>query len=252
MCCFSGPVERVADTSIFARSVEKGRQLLVYSMTIAAKTQVAMILPLPVPPGSPDDAVRFVDLKGYPEFFPDLKQGFPEPKPRSLVGAVRAAPAAAAEKAEPLVVVQVGDFEASFVPAIKDFGRLDPRFRLPDQTWESLPAYKEYGFAVFKLREGATTIHPMAFEFPRADASKVFFPTVHIHDGKVHEDAEFDHALYCQKREEDKTSLPEWRESPLLASAFMNVAKSQGIINGNAHCYLRKIKGKQKNQDTIA
>ena len=37
----------------------------------------------------------------------------------------------------------------------------------------------------------------MAFDFPRA-AKKLFFPTVHIHDGKVHDKADFDHALYCQ------------------------------------------------------
>jgi len=250
MCCFSGPVDRVADTSIFARSVENGRQLLVYSMTIATKQDVAMILPLPVPANPPDDAVRFIDLKEYPGFFHDLKLGFPEPVSRSngFLGIKSAAP----ERAEPLQVVQVGNFEASFVPTIKDFGRLDARFRLPDQTWDALPAYQGYGFAVFKLKKDASTVHPMAFEFPRAEPKKVFFPTVHIHDGKVHERATFDHALYCQKREADKTSLPEWRESALPALRFMKIEKTQGIIDGGLHCYLRKIRGDQKNQDTLA
>jgi hypothetical protein len=250
MCCFSGKVDRVADTSIFARSVENGRQLLVYSMTISTKNDVAMILPLPVPPNSPDDALRFIDLKGYPDFFHDLKLGFPEPVSRSVLPAAsksRPTPAA-----EPLPVVQVGNFEASFVPAIKDFGRLDARFRLPDQTWDALPAYKDYGFAVFKLKKDATTVHPMAFEFPRQDPKKIFFPTVHIHDGQVRDKASFDHALYCQKREADKTSLPEWRESDTPAARFMKVDQAQGIIDGSAHCYLRKIRGQQPNQDTLA
>jgi hypothetical protein len=249
MCCFSGPVERVADTSIFARSVENGRQLLVYSMTVATKQDVAMILPLPVPPNPAEDAVRFIDLKEYPDFFHDLKLGFPEPVSRSFLPTKSAAPAPAAE---PLAVVQVGNFEASFVPTVKDFGRLDARFRLPDQTWEALPAYKDYGFAVFKLKKDASTVHPMAFEFPRADPKRVFFPTVHIHDGKVHDKASFDHALYCQKREGDHTSLPEWRESTLPASQFMKVDKAQGILDGKAHCYLRTIRGSQRNQDTLA
>jgi hypothetical protein len=251
MCCFSGPVESVSDTNIFARSVEKGRQLLVYSMNFSAKNDLAMILPLPVPPGSPEDAVRFIDLKGYPEFFVHMKAGFPEPKPRStgLAPAAKSAPPAAEE---PLAVVAVGEFEASFVPALKDFSRLDPRFRLPDKAWDSLPSYKDYGFAVFKLKKTATSAHPMAFEFPRADANKIFFPTVHIHDGQVHDKAEFDHSLYCQKREGDKTSLPEWRESPFEAARFMQVDKARGIIDGSGHCYLKNIRGERKNEDTIA
>jgi len=250
MCCFSGHVERVSDTSIFARSVENGRQLLVYSMTINAQREVAMILPLPVPPSTAEDAVRFIDLKEYPEFFKDLKAGFPEPVLKSMPAAAKeAVPLSAPPRT--LQVVEVGDFEASFVPTVKDFSRLDERFRLPDNAWESLPAYKNYGFAVFKLRVNATSIHPMAFEFPRADPAKVFFPTVHIHDGKVHDDARFDHALYCQKREADKTSLPEWRESEFLAGQFVKVDKTQGIVDAKLHCYLRKIRGTRKNEDIL-
>ena len=37
MCCFSRPVDRVANTNIFARSAKEGRQFLVYSMTLSAK-----------------------------------------------------------------------------------------------------------------------------------------------------------------------------------------------------------------------
>jgi hypothetical protein len=248
MCCFSGAVERVADTSIFARPVDNGRQILVYAMTISTKSDVAMILPLPVPAGSPDDAVRFINLKEYPAFFKDLKRGFPEPVSRGgfTFGTKSAAPGAAPQALE---VVQVGEFEASFVPAVKDFGRLDERFRLPDQTWDQLPDYKGYGFAVFKLKKTATTVHPMAFEFPRANPKQIFFPTVHIHDGKVHGKATFDHALYCQKRDGEKLSLPDWRESEGVASQFMTVAKSAGVVEGAKHCYLKKIQGERKNED---
>ncbi len=249
MCCFSGRVESVSNTNIFARSVESGRQLLVYSMNFSTKDDVAMILPLPVPAGVAEDAVRFIDPKGYKGLFEDMGKGFPEPVLRS---ALPAATKAAPEKGETaLAVVAVGEFEASFVPAVKDFGRLDARFRLPDATWAALPSYKDYGFAVFKLKKGATSVHPMAFEFPRADAKKVFFPTVHIHDGQVRPDAHFDHILYCQKREGDKTSLPDWRESEVPAGRFMMIPQTQGIVDGASHCYRKKIVGQRKNEDVL-
>jgi len=152
---------------------------------------------------------------------------------------------------KPLPVVEVGEFEASFVPSVRDFRRLDERFRLPDATWDQLPLYREYGFAVFKLKQGAKTIHPMAFEFPRANPKKIFFPTVHIHDGKVHPKAAFDHTLYCQVTEAESRQVMDWRESPKLANQFMKVNQAKELIVANRHCYQRKIRGQQKNEDTL-
>ncbi len=79
MCCFSRPVELVADTQIFARDSRDGRQFLVYSMKMSAKEDLAMILPLPVPKGVKEDAVRFINLEKYAKFLTDLKAGFPLP-----------------------------------------------------------------------------------------------------------------------------------------------------------------------------
>src|SRR3954466_10544865 len=81
MCCFSQPVELVSGTNVFARGVN-GRQSLVYSMSYAAAADLAMVLPLPVPPGPPEDAVRFINLGRYPGFFDDMRRGFP---PRMLM-----------------------------------------------------------------------------------------------------------------------------------------------------------------------
>lgn len=250
MCCFSREVQSVSNTNIFARSSNAGRQFLAYSMTIQAKEDLAMILPIPVPSGSPDDAVKFIDLKGYPDFFKDMFTGFPPPPAPKSVGRSRA-PTAAVESAKPLPVVEVGEFEASFVPSIRDFSRLDERFRLPDATWNQLPLYREYGFAVFKLKQGAKTIHPMAFEFPRANPKKIFFPTVHIHDGKVHPKAAFDHTLYCQVTETESRQVMDWRESPKPASQFMKVNQAKELLVANRHCYQRKIRGQQKNEDIL-
>lgn len=247
MCCFSRPVERVANTNIFARSSKEGRQFLVYSMTISAREDLAMILPIPVPKESKEAAVRFINLEKYPDFFQDMNKGFPPPPSRSRNGSSLGL----ATKSAPLPVVEVGSFEASFVPSVKDFDRLDERFRLPTDVWNKLPRYKNYGFTVFKLKKGAKTIHPMAFEFPRTKPEKIFFPTVHIHDGKVHDTAIFDHVLFCQRSEADTEPILKWEESTQPARFFMKIDESQGLLNADAHCYMRAIKGRQKNEDIL-
>jgi hypothetical protein len=242
MCCFSRHVDSVSDTRIFARSAEKDGQFLVYSMKLSAKEDLAMVLPLPVPRGSGEDAVRFISLQDYPEFFEDLSAGFPELRAQEFAESL------GSSKGK-LKVVHVGNFEASYVPAVKDFIGLDERFRLPKGTWDKLPAYETYGFAVFKLKKEAKRVHPMAFEFPRADTAKLFFPTVHIHDGQVHPSAKFDHSLFCQSRHDESPPLEGWNKSPHVALQFMKTDKAQGLLDPHLHCYLRKIRGEQKNED---
>jgi hypothetical protein len=246
MCCFSRPVQSVTATHIFARPAEEGRQFLVYSMTLKAKEDLAMVLPLPVKAGSDENAVAFIDLKDYANFFTDVASGFPVFLTNSADD-TRTRSAATKSKLE---VVTVGNFEASYVPTVKDFTRLDERFRLPPGTWEALPAYRKYSFAVFKLKPGAVTIHPMAFSFPRADASSLFFPTVHIHDGKVHAKATFAHSLYCQTGAEEELALLDWEESQRPASSFMKMDKAKGLIDGERHCYRKELRGLLPNQDT--
>jgi hypothetical protein len=216
MCCFSRAIRSVSDTQIFARAGEGERQFLVYSMTLEAKGDLAMVLPLPTAAGAGEAAVQFIDLHDYADFFKDLRAGFPEPQEQRLS---RHAPTILAPAT--LKVVSVGSFEASFVPTLADFDRLDPRFRLPAGAWDKLPQYRAYGFAVFKLKPGVATFHPMAFSFPRADADRLFFPTVHIHDGKVHRTAKFDHALYCQCDPAPK----DWWPSVGPAQTFVRVDK---------------------------
>ena len=194
MCIFSQQVTHVSGTRIFARGAGS-QQVLVYAMDFTAAGDLAMVLPLPTPPGPAEDAVRFVDLSGYPSFFTDVHKAFP---PRWVSGAV---PAAAAQShLLNLEVHTVGAFEASFVPSRDDFHRLDDRFRLSPAVWDALPEVADWSFAVFKLRGGGENqkVHPMALWFPRRDSSRVYFPTVHVHDGAVHAEAVFDHQLYCQ------------------------------------------------------
>jgi hypothetical protein len=150
-----------------------------------------------------------------------------------------------------LEVVTVGNFEASFVPTVNDFVRLDERFRLPTGTWAGIPGYQNYGFAVFKLKAGAMTVHPMAFSFPRKDAGSLFFPTVHIHDGKVHAKAGFDHVLYCQPHGDYYPAFAsKWEESHGQASQFMDIPESKGIVQADQHCYKLEMHGTLPNRDT--
>lgn len=245
MCCFSRRVDKVADTNIFARAGKDGRQFLVYSMLLRAGEDVAMILPLPTPKGAAEDAVKFLSLEKYPEFFKDLASGFPPPRAPESAGRSLGAP----KSERKLAVVEVGSFEASFVPTMKDFARLDERFRLPAGTWDELPAYRDYGFAVFKLKKGEKKIHPMAFDFPRRDKAQLFFPTVHIHDGKVHKTANFDHALYMQRTGHESTM--DWDETPSLAGTFMKVDKCAGVVAKDEHVYRKFLRGRRPNRDTI-
>jgi hypothetical protein len=196
MCCFSGRVEKVDATRIFARMSSPARQRLAYQMKVKADAAVAMILPLPVPAGTGEAAVRFISLEDYPTFFNDVERVFPVP------GFVRGGPQPASGGVpKPLEVVKVGNFVASFVPSLADFDRLDPQFRVPPGTLDKIREYQTYGFAVFQLdleRAALTELHPMAFEFPTREATRLFFPTVHVHDGKLPKQAAFAHTLYAQ------------------------------------------------------
>jgi hypothetical protein len=259
MCCFSLPVKSVSGTKIFARPGPGHRQFLAYSMTFESEEELAMVLPLPVKEGAGEHAVTFINLKEYQDpnpfqpagFFEDLESGFPRPPAKSehmrglrMWGTESAA-------ASTLEVVRVGDFEASFVPTVKDFDRLDERFRLPAGTWEKLPQYSDYGFAVFKLKQGKLRVHPMAFSFPRRDPKVLFFPTVHIHDGLVHAKAEFDHVLYSQPSEEMPLRLTGWAESASHARSFMKLDKAAGMIEPDQHCYRKTLSGNLRNRDTL-
>ena len=247
MCCFSGPVNSVNKTNIFVRRTSKSHQAVVYSMSIDTPTDVAMILPIPVAKGTGEKDVTFVNLEKYKHFFKDMAKGFPRPK--SLANSKsRGIPAPPSDSLQ-LKVVSVGAFEASFVPSPADFARLDKRFRLPTGTFERLPGYASFGFAVFKLKKGRSDVHPMAFRFPTRWPEKLFFPTVHIHDGKIHKSAKFDHSLFLQANVEEDKPLRGWMESPKVASGFMDVKESQAIVNANDHCYWRRVRGRRANTD---
>jgi hypothetical protein len=252
MCCFSRPVEHVSGTSIFARALD-GVQTLAYSMRVGVPEDLAMILPLPVPPGVADDAVEFIDLQGYPGLFDDLSKAFPALfQPASRGTNVFSAPLA-----EPLKVHRVGAFDASFVPTVDDFDRLDPRFSLPTDLWRSLSQYRDAGFAVFKLhaeRKGlfrktvTQDIHPMAFRFPMREPDALYFPTFHIHDGTPPQLANFDHTLYCQPAGVMRRLLG-WDRSKEPLGEVLDSAKPQSVVDPDLRGFRTATLGKHFNED---
>lgn len=233
----------VAETRIFAR-VAGDTQWLVYQMRVETPSDIAMILPVPVVPSGPEDALSFIDLSGYEAFFEDLASLFPALE--SIAGELPSLGAPRAQSTK-LVVHSVGSFEASYVPTRADFSRLDRRFRLPESVWDTLPRYPDWGFAVFKLKKGRKKrIHPMAFRFPTRDPARIFFPTVHVHDGRFHEEAEFDHALYFQPpilgSDDTLSSAP--------ARAWIAPERANGLVDGDSYVGRRMILGEHRNQDT--
>lgn len=308
MCIFTGtqahPVNRVANTQIFARPDGDDRQILVYSMQVVLDSDTAMVLPLPVPAGSGDDAIDFIDLSANPSFFDQLACAFPAEVTFAVGGGIDGP---LESQAAPLAVHSVGDFEASFVPSIADFDRLDPRFRLEPDVFAALPAIADWGFAVFKLRARRAAppseparpslwsrlvgrrpppppptvamqkIHPMALSFPTRFPGRLYFPTLHVHDGAVHDRARFDHALFCQRSSaprseaaalEDGGLVPDpamargdhgaappaavatWERSMAALAMFMMEHPTAGVVDLRAGAYRLEKLGLLENRDT--
>lgn len=258
MCCFPRPILRVANTKIFARLTGTGSQLLVYEMIYESETPNAMILPLPVRPPTAENAVRFISLEGYRNFFEDLADGFPYRAGFSI----GCGGGSNLTSVDTLEVHHVGDYVASFVPSVDDFGRLDPQFTIPKATWDLIPGYGNYGFAVFQLTNLSGKPHPMAFEFPTRWQDQIFFPTVHIHDGSVHQREEFDHTLYLQHAGLDSvasdyinSNVPDpstgFVRSDRLVKEFADVGAAAGVLQPELLLHRLNLHGHLPNRDQI-
>ena len=256
MCIFSRPIISVDSTQIFARATSQGTQFLAYQLNYESPDENAMILPLPVRQPVRDDSLRFIDLKSYGTLFHDLAQGFPYSRSS---GIACAAPHKSVSGRN-LKVFEVGNYVASFVPTLADFSRLDARFSLPEAVWAQVPQYKNFGFAMFQLAAGSLKPHPMAFEFETA-TEKIYFPTLHIHDGEIHKTEEFDHILYLQHAGFDsrvygyKNSNISDPSTGLVrskhaAGQFCDIARSSGLVSGDLLVHRQIIQGNHPNQDT--
>lgn len=267
MCCFKPNPIDVFATKIFAARRVYARQILVYSMSVSTHDDLAMILPVPVPVAAPEDSVKFINLEDYSTFFDDLEALFPK---KEISGKFKGGGGGGFGGGGVLAVHNVGDFIASFVPEMEDFDRLDERFRIDPDIWLTQQQYSNYGFVVFQLKAAAKkdanespqisglkhrpiqlTPHPMAFEFPlRELGQRLFFPTVHIHDGTMPLKADFDHILYAQTNRIGRRELIQWQESHALIKSKIDMQKASDIVLADSHCYRRELKGRLPNRDT--
>ena len=257
MCIFTLPVLSVGDTRIFARFSGAGTQFLAYQMTYESEQENAMILPIPVRQPAKEDSVRFIDLEAYDDLLDVLDDGFPI-KPRVSLGCGGMKFTATNDSA--LKVVEVGNYIASFIPTLGDFDRLEARFRLPKDVWDQIPQYEDYGFVVFQLKEGNQKPHPMAFEFETRDEQELFFPTVHIHDGEVHDKEYFHHLLYMQHAGFDSrvgdyinADVPDRAtgviRSDKVAGEFCKTEKTDGVVLDDLLVHRKIVEGNLKNVD---
>ena len=269
MCIFSQPVVSVSDTNIFARLLPDGWQYLVYQMRFETREKNAMVLPLPVQlPATDDETLEFISLQQHESFFEDLNKGFPLALPnRSFLS--QGIDSKVTEMKPTLEVHDVGDFIASFVPSIGDFDRLDEQFRVPQESWDKIPRYSDFGFAVFQLKSLQGQPHPMAFKFRsrlnQPENGSLFFPTVHIHDGEVHKREKFDHTLFLQDPAFDNACggykqrgypvtdpATGYVRSKWPAKEFCDIDASCGIVDPDALVHRLEMRGRLDNVDVLA
>jgi hypothetical protein len=268
MCIFSQPVVSVTNTNIFARMLADGWQHIVYQMDFESAKDNAIILPLPVTLAVTEtESLEFISLQDYGNFFEDLRKGFPRAVPKSLRSdSLKSSKHPTESK---IVVHEVGDFVASFVPSQADFERLDEQFRIPKESWDQIPKYSDYGFAVFQLSKRSGKPHPMAFKFHSRlntgdKSSQIFFPTVHIHDGEVHQHEHFDHSLFLQSPVFDAAvgdynvnsklvadDTTGYVRSKWNAESFCDIDSTLGIIEPHGLVHLKTMKGDLKNDDIL-
>ena len=242
MCIFTDEVGHVGDTQIFACSTSATRQGLIYGMSFSAARTLAMVLPIPVASGVPEDDVHFIALKDYGDIFERCRMPFMSDRPRKrdtyddhddhprLTLAVHA----------------VGDYDASFVPTREDFDRLDPRFRLAPDVWRRLDRYDDYGFVVLKLQRGAWQVHPIGLAFTRRDPRRLFFPTTHVHHGSVSRVAKFDHELFTQNVPSRALT---WRRSKRTTSSVSFDGMPLLREDDETWLYRKTIRGPRFNRD---
>ena len=243
MCIFTGDIESVVDTRIFARQ-EAQRQVIVYDMLLSSKDETAMVLPIPVADISGTDKIEFKDLSGYPTFFDDIESLFPKWMSASL-------DSLSSRSMDLIEVQEVGAYEASFVPTPSDFKRLDSRFSLNDSFFEQAPEYSDYGFVVFKLKPGESRVHPMAFWFSKNDDHPLYFPTKHMHNGIIHSSDDFSHTLYaqCNSLSGVDSSLEIIDPGNHLEMLNTISSKSLGVVSREQTIGKKTIYGKNENKD---
>eukprot|EP01128_Nolandella_sp_AFSM9_P009118 TRINITY_DN5756_c0_g1_i1.p1 TRINITY_DN5756_c0_g1~~TRINITY_DN5756_c0_g1_i1.p1 ORF type:complete len:285 (-),score=44.64 TRINITY_DN5756_c0_g1_i1:87-941(-) len=230
MCIFNTKVGVVRSTKILVAATAKGRQVTVYENAVsvvggntrkpgqygkkaALEEQVreernnnAMILPCPLTEGS--DIIP-LNLSRDSFSFANLDKGFPE-KPQLRSNARGSTNSFSFEKK--LEVVQIGAYSVSIAKSLVDLSRIDTGvFKVNESI---LPALRErysvrFGFVICAFNP-ANKIepHPIGYVHDPPESKNLFVPTLHIHDGKVHQKENFDQNIYSVNTDEQSGQSP--------------------------------------------
>jgi hypothetical protein len=97
----------------------------------------------------------------------------------------------------------------------------------------------------------------MVLEFPRRDPRQLFFPLVHVHNGRVDERAALDHRLYCQDVSAARLNRwpPAehwgWETSDRPLAELVDLKRTAGVLRSDRPCHRVVVRGTYPNVDLL-
>jgi len=226
---------------MFAR-FEGDRQVLAMEMRVNLPRDMALIVPLPTIPNAGRDALRLL-RPGTSALFAQLQSGFSKSDSQNE----------RRERQDDLSdsgvrtrrFVEAAPYDTLYLPSMDDFGLIDNEFQLSSQLVGAFSPYRDYGFAVLKLRAAANArLRSIAFSFPTRDTSHLYFPTFQYRDGTVHNTVMFDVTLYAQNAEKSA-----WDGTAVEAGDFMSMDDGAEVISVERTVQRRVLYGEKANED---
>lgn len=246
MGIFSTPV-RVASTFNFFARANADHQFLACNFRYEADAPFTLFLPLPTPSDAPANAVRFINLSGYDEFFSDLRRGFPnltrDTGKQSFTDRLR-------EKVRDWLDLDTTQIEFAFFPNRTVLANMREHWPVSDAVWSDLEPYADCGLVGLKLEAGANRLPPIAFEFPRRNPDELTFPTAHNLPPTAA--AHLRHALYAQTAQRSlqwRISINAEDERPIRARDFVKADRTLGLIEPDQPIVSRRLVGPAENVD---
>ena len=201
MSIISGRIQTVNSTKILVLpSINKKRQLTVYSNTVATPEQNALCIPVPNP-----QSVRFERVPK--DIFKQCENSFGYS--RSNVSKLFADNNTSTQQLLP--VQSQGPYNFVILPSLLEFYRIPPSFTvLSSDVKEFMNAsYPEnYGMIICKLKPGYNVYEPIAYSHDIQPNGQIFIPTKHYH--KHASNISSQKAFQHQALEQDADDEPSW------------------------------------------
>lgn len=183
MCIFANPVKTVSNTRIAVFPLSYGRQLTVYTNSVAISKRGkgnAMILPFPRRQGA---SVELVDFSKYPgDFWRDCDSLFPEYNVYAASGGFSFG-SVQGSAPKTLPVQRIGGYNCSIAESIEDLKRINSNvFEISHEAGEILSKHyaKGYSFVIAQFDHDVSG-HPLGVISARMDNDMLYIPTRHEH-----------------------------------------------------------------------